>query len=319
MKPRWSYFLLFYTLWYGWTNICWAPPVAWLYRQYSIWFNVREYLLWLGATALPYWLLVRYYRNRPILGTALALTAFAGMQLVRRHLVYGGGFPWEYYYAKGPHVILAMPLFTAVFFFVRYARQQALESRETAAGSMQAERDLLHMQLHPHFLFNSLNNIYALAEDRSAAALPAFKSLHAMLRFLYARRPAFIPLEDELRCIREYLQLQQLRYPQPLQLQTHFAIKDAPIPPLLLLPLVENIFKHGDVTASPVMLQLHADRGLLHFYCRNAVSKSQPVIADGIGLKNIRRRLQLLYPGEHSLHIQPEAGFFTVQLKVRYA
>jgi two-component system, LytTR family, sensor kinase len=319
MKPRWPYFLLFFALFYAWSNICWAPPVSWLYRQYGWWWNVRDVLLWLAATALPYAILIKHYRQRPITAILLAAGVFALTQVVRRHFVYGDNFQWVYYYLKNRHQLLAMPLFTAVYFFVQYAQQQAVESREAAARLLQAELDLLHLQYHPHFLFNSLNNIYALAEERSPQALPAVRSLHTMLHFLYGARHSFISLDDELDCIREYLQLQQLRYAQPLPLQLDLPPTVARIAPLLLLPFVENIFKHGDVTAAPVQLQLFADRQYVRFYCRNAVTRNTPSTKGGIGLKNVQRRLQLLYPQQHQLSINNEPDFFTVQLDIRYA
>lgn len=210
-----------------------------------------------------------------------------------------------------------------------YERQQAALTFEKE--KVNAELQMLKAQLHPHFLFNTLNNIYSLTQETSAKASSMIMGLSAILRYiLYDCNKPWVPLKKELEMIREYLHLEALRYDQSLDLAiTIPADTKASIAPLLLLPFVENSFKHGastmidkpwislnvELTGNTLSLQLvngKSTRTSLYTAAPNAnLSPSS-----GIGIANVRKRLELIYPQRHILQINEEEEIFYVNLKI---
>ncbi|KAA9325320.1 hypothetical protein F0P96_20170 [Hymenobacter busanensis] len=201
-------------------------------------------------------------------------------------------------------------------------RREALEKQHLAA-----ELSLLKAQINPHFLFNTLNNIYSLTSEESveAPAAVAVLQLAELMRYmLYESAADTVPLAKEVSHLQSFLSLQRLRLPGSGADSLRFAVPDTlpaqyPIAPMLLLPLVENVFKHGDLAARPhvvdMALTLHEDQ--LTFSVRNGLrrpARPAPAGAGGVGLANLRRRLQLLYPQRHQLHIQESETDYHVTL-----
>ena len=213
-------------------------------------------------------------------------------------------------------------LYGVVFYFVRYAWHKEVEQKDLLLQNRQAELSFLRSQINPHFLFNSLNNIYALVYDLSPNALPAIAGLSELLRYMLYDANDFVPLEKELAYIEKYIGLQMLRFGHPVQayLQVNGAISGIKIAPLLLVPFIENAFKHGDLAQGGRGIEavLNAVDTKLYFYCFNTKGAGQKDIGGGIGLTNIRRRLHLLYPGRHTLQINDTPHSFTVNLELQY-
>lgn len=184
-----------------------------------------------------------------------------------------------------------------------------------------AELSFLKSQTNPHFLFNTLNNLYGLAVQGSPQTADAILRLSEILRFmLYESDQALIPVGKELKIIREYIELERMRYDQSLQITIVEKIDDENqlIPPLLLMPLVENAFKHGvsDTLEQPfIHIRLQVLSSTIRFEVRN--SKSSAAGDKGsngrIGLGNLRRQLELLF-AEYSLDILDESASYSVQL-----
>ena len=211
--------------------------------------------------------------------------------------------------------------------------QERDNRRELQAQHLITELSLLKAQVNPHFLFNTLNNIYALTLQHSPRAPEAVLRLAEIMRYvLYESGADTVPLARELTHLRGFLDLQRLRLPgnatEAVQLHLEMAPGAEhvfPIAPMLLLPLVENVFKHGHLLAPApaVSLRLQLDAtGTLCFVVRNAVAEPQapPLEAPGgVGLPNLRRRLALLYPERHALTItathQEFQAMLTVQLR----
>ena len=211
-----------------------------------------------------------------------------------------------------------------------YVRGQR-NRRELERQQLLTELAMLKTQINPHFLFNTLNNIYSLTSRKSDKAPEAVLRLAEIMRYLlYESSTDTVPLNRELAHLRSFLDLQRLRLAASAQEAIVLAIEGAdpdcahPIAPLLLLPLVENAFKHGDLTARPVAvhisLQLAAD-GLLRFSVLNYVAPADaerelPRQPGGVGLVNLRRRLELLYPNRYALDVQtsPEQHRVTLVL-----
>lgn len=187
----------------------------------------------------------------------------------------------------------------------------------------QAELNYLRSQTNPHFLFNTLNNIYSLSRDKSDLAPESILRLSKILRFmLYETGGAYIAIEQELKIISDYIALEILRYDDSLLINLNHNIEDMKqaIPPLLLIPLVENAFKHGvsETRNQPfVDIHLSVNNRQLLFSIKNSTD-STPVersVKENIGLANLRRQLELLYT-DYNLSVQQGNAVFTTTLKI---
>ena len=187
----------------------------------------------------------------------------------------------------------------------------------------QAELTYLKSQTNPHFLFNTLNNIYSLAKDKSDLAPESILKLSKILRFmLYETSGNYIAIEQEIKILNDYLALEKLRYDESLHINFNHTIEDMKqaIPPLLLIPLVENAFKHGvsETRSRPfVDIHLSVNNRQLIFIVKNSFDNSteQKNIKENIGLSNLRRQLELLYK-EYNLSIKQETAVFLAELKI---
>jgi two-component system, LytTR family, sensor kinase len=190
----------------------------------------------------------------------------------------------------------------------------------------EAELNYLKSQTNPHFLFNTLNNIYSLARDKSDLAPESILRLSKILRFmLYETSGDYIAIEQEIKIMNDYVALEKLRYDESLHVNFNHDVEDMKqaIPPLLLIPLVENAFKHGvsETRNQPfVDIHLSVNKRVLTFVVKNSaetVIDEQPV-KESIGLSNLRRQLELLYT-DYSLFVQPKGSTFTASLKINLA
>jgi len=190
----------------------------------------------------------------------------------------------------------------------------------------EAELNYLKSQTNPHFLFNTLNNIYSLARDKSDLAPESILRLSKMLRFmLYETGGAYIAIEQEIKIINDYIELEKLRYDESLQVNFNHHLEDMKqaIPPLLLMPLVENAFKHGvSETRSRPFVDIHltVSKRQLVFVVKNSSESFSETgnVKENIGLSNLRRQLELLYK-EYDLSVQQNDSVFTAVLKINLA
>jgi len=188
-----------------------------------------------------------------------------------------------------------------------------------------AELNYLKSQTNPHFLFNTLNNIYSLARDKNDLAPESILRLSKILRFmLYETGGEFIALEQELKIISDYIALEKLRYDESLNINFNYDVEDMKqaLPPLLLMPLVENAFKHGasETRGRPfVDIHLSLTKRQLAFAVKNSSGTSaQNSVKENIGLSNLRRQLELLYT-DYDLSVQQQDSVFTANLKINLA
>ncbi|RBL88601.1 sensor histidine kinase [Chitinophaga flava] len=196
-------------------------------------------------------------------------------------------------------------------------------SQQLQIESQQAELNYLKSQTNPHFLFNTLNNIYSLARDKSDLAPESILRLSKILRYmLYETSAPYTAIEQELRIIDDYIALEKLRYDESLQVNFSHDLEDSRqgIPPLLLVPLVENAFKHGvsETRDQPrVSIFLSVKKRVLLFTVENSTGDpaDNNKVKENIGLSNLRRQLALLYT-DYSLDIRPGDFMFTAVLKI---
>lgn len=188
----------------------------------------------------------------------------------------------------------------------------------------EAELNYLRSQTNPHFLFNTLNNIYSLARDKSDLAPESILRLSKILRFmLYETGGQYIAIEQELKIISDYIALEKLRYDESLRVNFNHDIEDMKqaLPPLLLIPLVENAFKHGvsETRGLPfVDIHLSVRNRRLSFVVKNSSEATAGAVKENIGLSNLRRQLELLY-NEYHLSAQQGAGEFSATLTINLA
>jgi sensor histidine kinase YesM len=199
-------------------------------------------------------------------------------------------------------------------------KQQQLEKEK-----LTVELQLLRSQLHPHFLFNTLNSIYSFSLEKSPAAPEMVLKLSSLLRYiLYECNAPVIPLAMEIDIIRDYLQLEGMRYGSRLETSLQFTgdWKDKTIAPLLLLPFVENAVKHG-ISNQPGMgwisLHIHVAGDMLQLKLINGRDNQELAesAGGGLGLRNVRKRLELLYPGRHELKCIKDEDDYQVNLTIQ--
>lgn len=225
------------------------------------------------------------------------------------------------------YIGMAMPYFTALigsalFEVTRYANQKEREAAELRGEKLEAELKFLRSQINPHFLFNALNNIYTLTLTKSDRAPEMLLKLSGMLRYmLHDCKADRVPLGKEIEYLRHFIDLHRLKDSRGFNVEV---VLDESRPglliaPLLLVPFVENAFKHSKIEdREKGWIKIHLSTGeeYVVFQVENSLPESHHCKDDvgGIGLHNVRRQLELLYPDRHLLDISANADTFRVHL-----
>lgn len=218
-----------------------------------------------------------------------------------------------------------IPVLAAAIIIFKKWHIDALKNQKLTEEKMSAELNFLKAQIHPHFLFNTLNNLYGLTLIKSEKTSDVVLKLSDLLDYMiYKSNDDFVPLSKELEILDGYIELEKMRYNE--RLDFHYEIVgeiDAhKIAPLILLPFIENCFKHGasNDRSSPIInIRLEVNPSYLNFVAINSISAekaSDSSINEGIGLANVKRRLQLIYPEQHKLEIVLKDKQFKVELKI---
>jgi len=187
---------------------------------------------------------------------------------------------------------------------------------------IEKELNLLKQQINPHFFFNTLNNLYALSLSQSKQTPEVILQLSELMRYvIYKGKEANVALEEEIKYIEDYINLQRIRLHQKLDLTVNKDIAEnkLKISPLLLIILVENAFKHGIEPAEgsvKLKIDIIADKNSLEFKCVNTFEGENN--DTGIGLENLKRRLEILYPERHELSLIKQQPYFTAALKITF-
>lgn len=213
-------------------------------------------------------------------------------------------------------ILLSLPVVLALQWGRQNSQIVALQKEQA-----ETELDLLKQQLNPHFFFNTLNNLYALSLTQSKQTPESILQLSELMRYvIYKAKEPVVPIQEEIKYLEDYIQLQQIRLKRKpdIQFTREVGAGTPPIAPLLLIVLVENAFKHGiEPAAEPAFLHitLRADARGLYFRCTNSAEQEAPA-GVGIGLANLQKRLALLYPGKHRLKTGREKLTFTAELEL---
>lgn len=238
--------------------------------------------------------------------------------------------PWLFVLRNSVMLILTCGLSVAIRMTANWyqseVQRQTLEKEHTEMALKN-----LKSQLHPHFLFNTLNNIYALVAIDQEKAQTALIDLSKLLRYVLKESERnTVPLSEEILFLERYIRLMSLRtgpnvtltvdFPDP---KTLTAEKDPQIAPLLFINLIENAFKHGIPASAKTFINIFmkwdAQTGILEFTCSNPICDTAPLSSEdtGIGISNLRQRLEYLYPKRHVFELKNEGAVFMVYLAIR--
>ncbi len=215
-------------------------------------------------------------------------------------------------------------MISAIYQLILNRNEETRRRLKLQAGEQEAQLQFLKAQINPHFLFNTLNNIYSLAVVRSEKTAGMVLRLSNLLRYvIYDGQAEKLPLDKEAAQIREFIELFQMRSEAPLDIR--FEVRgntgNLQLEPMILIPLVENCFKHCDFEHNPgafVHLILETDGSRIRFFARNSKDdhNQQKDPQSGVGLANIRQRLQLKYPNRFAMNIRQEDRVFEVDLVI---
>lgn len=207
--------------------------------------------------------------------------------------------------------------------FSRFSYENEMIRHKVETDHLKLQLGLLKAQLQPHFLFNTLNSLYGMSLIQSKDTSRFILLLSQMMQYiLYDCSREEVPLSEEVNFLKGYFEIEQKKFPDAsIRFNVSETIPDVKMPPLLFLPLVENAFKHGRhklENNAGVSAELMVDEQVLFFKIENEMLPSQPLKSNrgGIGLVNIRKRLELYYQGKHHLQIQELNGIYTANLSI---
>lgn len=324
--------MLFFTVQSGYSNnkyldtfkaYCLYLPVIILATYFTIYFIIPRYLLtkryklffaWLFSTIILFTILHRavvIFIISPLLYSAELQAS-----------IKNNGF--FYPLALAGQFVSMYSVVTAAAFIKLLKKwfQEEMTNRRLQQEKLETEIKFLKSQIHPHFLFNTLNNLYALTLKKSDMAPEMILKLSALLDYmLYECNTDRLPLAKEINLLKDYIALEKLRHGSRLKISFDITgeTDSIMISPLILFPFIENSFKHGvnnELNNSFIDIKLKTEKRMLNLKVKNSRNNIAVITnEEGIGLKNIKRRLDLLYPG-HSLVIIDDKEFFSIDLNI---
>lgn len=220
-------------------------------------------------------------------------------------------------------VVIVVSAFKLLKLNLKQSRNNAeLEAKFLEAQLKLKEQELKHlkMQIHPHFLFNTLNTMYGLALKKAAQTPDMILKLSNLLDYLlYQTEKPSVLISEEINHIEDYIALEKMRFNDTLDIAMDVQLesKHTTIAPMILLPFIENSFKHGSIIHGvlEIDIQIKTSLELIHFRIKNS-NAERASVGHGIGLENIKKRLELLYPGSHELSIKDQTNAFEVDLQL---
>lgn len=284
----------------GWFNLRWLIPQYLLPRKYGVYFSLTLALI-LG------YLLVQSLFDYVLYGYILGPGRNADLST---SLVY-----------NFTHTSLYLFLTVFLQFSIDWYEQNKT-LQDVQVEKLQAEVNYLRSQVNPHFLFNALNNLYALTLRKSDEAPGIVLKLSELMEYmLYESDDPFVPLEKEIKYLGNYLELEKIRQGNQaaIRLTVTGDVDKCVIPPFLILPLVENAFKHGvsrAVRNAYLHIDIRVEGRIVVVIENNKLDLRNEDRSGGIGLVNVRKRLELLYPGRHVLVIANEDELYRVRLEL---
>ena len=281
-------------------------------------FSITSLLIFFLYVVISYAVLHRYYPSRKWVHCALGLFAAALITISCRYFVeqilsdalfdqtnYPHSFGVKNYLIDNYFYAFSYITFGAIYYFISYSLYKQKRETELVISKKNMEMALLKAQINPHFLLNSMNNIYSLVFHKSDQALPAMDSLTDILKYSLYESKDFESLEKEISIANQFIELSQLRasYDLHYKIDTDLQNTSIQVPQHLLMPIVENVIKHGDLSASASSARTTISKkgNQLQITSSNKVHHKQKDETGGIGLSNLERRLQLLYENNYTM------------------
>jgi LytS/YehU family sensor histidine kinase len=222
---------------------------------------------------------------------------------------------WSLFYGFIAGIIISYLILSWLFSQIRGIRQLRNERGR-------AELMMLKSQVNPHFFFNTLNNLYGLTVEKSDLAPKVVLKISDMMRYtIYEGKKDFVPLAEELEYLKNFIELHEMRYHKKVDIQFNHQIldEDGQVTPLLFIILLENAFKHGVESLTKdayIHISLIAGNGKVAFAIENNFDPSEQSNEPGIGLENLKRRLELIYPKKHGLSLLKKDHVYQAQLQL---
>lgn len=254
--------------------------------------------------------------------TCFVLVRYFAEEVVLNHFFGISNYPeetefWYYFFDNIYNSVTPIFMSTVFCLFKIYSSLDA-ERLQLVEEKKSAELKALKTQINPHFIFNTLNNIYSLVYQKSEKALPAIEELGQLLRYSTKDlEKDCITLDKEIGYIDSLIELEKLRLrnPELILVEKNIQYPHLNISPMLLVPFVENAFKHGDLRGKGFELKISDQDKILHFYLLNFKKDKMKDSVSGIGIQNVKKRLEILYP-KHELNIKDSETEFIVDLKI---
>ena len=301
------------------------------FRIFSIWLipvsltNIPHFLLnteWLIPKVLKRYGVMRYVVGLLLLTAAFTLVHYFMKEWMIPEEIRFNRNDW--FWAVVP--VLFVTAISTGYGFITYLIKQEREEQDKQQERLQSELSFLRSQISPHFIFNVLNSIVYLIRTNPELAESVTIRLSELMRYmLYTTEHEQHPLSREVEYLQNYLNLQKIRFEEDVDIQFHQQGETGTqlIEPMILIPFVENAFKHGvGMLQQPVIeVDLSFSEESLSFRVRNKISpepREDKDFSSGIGLKNVKRRLELLYPHTHQLKIENRDGWFEIHLSLRF-
>ena len=315
----------------------WA--IFWTLSHHNIWRNLFHMLIWLPVFVLygypfAYWIVPKVLLKGKYLSflAIILLWGVAGwfINIYYRMFVFipiqeAMHFENVSVRAGWPGSYLCMTTATGTVVVIAIFKQWIIKQREWMISQKEkitAEIQLLKAQVHPHFLFNTLNNIYSFSLERSPKTPGLILKLSSLLSYmLYDCKADEVLLEKETGIMKDYIDLEKERYGNKIEISWSVEgdIKDKYIAPLLMLPFLENAFKHGtsEQLEKPWLnVDISVRQNILKCKIANSKNEFVPLSQNGIGVNNAKKRLNFLYPDKHELKMSDEGNFFVVSLLI---
>jgi two-component system, LytTR family, sensor kinase len=326
------FFFFMYFFGFGWLgNVNSGFPYNWE-KQFGP-FDISMYIYTLLTVLLAHFVVFRkYYYAKPRWKLWAALLALLIFFILFRYLLeeiiypqligkgnYNPNTTFRYYIFDNVYFGSVKIFFGFVLFLFDELFLQQRQKAELLQQRKKAELDFLQAQMNPHFLFNSLNNIYSLASEQHPQTATSVLKLSEMMRYVTYEKDKEAELSKEVEYVYNLLDIQQLRHDYKLNVQMNIAPETltCKVMPLLLIPLVENALKHGDLAdaALPLIISVHKNKERLELQVTNKIAATQANPPGGVGLKNLQRRLELTYrPDEYSFAIEKKENIFSVKI-----
>ena len=227
------------------------------------------------------------------------------------------------YYNDNIYYFLLYGTLAAVYFYIMYTKYRENREYKLVEENQKMQLDLLRSQINPHFLMNAMNNIYSLVFLKSDKSLEAIDKLSEILKYTLYENKENVKIKEEIKYLNNYIELQKIRYEHEphVEIVIDERILDCLVPQFLMVPLVENAFKHGDVhnAKNPIKLSINAKDGDIEISMFNMKKQKEKDGQGGIGLDNVKKRLVLIYGDKHELLIDDLEHSFLIRIKIPQA